>query len=370
MKKLLYLVLLLLYACSVNKISDDAIIIDTNKFNNCDELKQYIDSVSYIYIKPIEGIDLEFLYKPRVRDNYIYLCDPSFTRSIYKFDMSGNVIFYISKYGKSKEEYLEITDFIVADELIYVWDKTTRKITAFSNKTGGFVNSFHVPDSFDILCSIKNDVVTYDDTDYFDNYKNKIVTYDSIGNVLSKAFPIVDIDKKFAVGLLPKHMIDYNNEIYFISNYDYKIYKMDNNNYSVFQTFDFGKNNVTESYIRSRFNKDGIGLDKDIQEDNLASINSFSISENIMFVDYSLKNFSARYVKIGDKEYNFKFGDFVKGMQGCFNLCEGDLYSVNTKTLYMYDKDIDDKIVTYFERDDTEIIPPVIKIVHLKIPKI
>lgn len=123
MKKIFLLVsiIYLLISCNSKVIVDAEdklnIEIEPEKLN----LKEYISEVEFIHLKEKEGYILGSAVKVDVVEHSIFIIDrPSKGQNamaIYKFDMLGNPIDKFENVGTGPDEYIEIVDFDINQDL-------------------------------------------------------------------------------------------------------------------------------------------------------------------------------------------------------------------------------------------------------------
>ena len=108
----------------------------------------FIDKIEYI---PLIGSDAHIMpevTKVRFENNRFYLCSKK-TQSINVFDNDGTFSFCISKRGKGNGEYLEIANFTVDENNIYIIDNFAHKIHLYDAFSGRFICDREIP----FICS-------------------------------------------------------------------------------------------------------------------------------------------------------------------------------------------------------------------------
>ncbi len=117
-------------------IEPDKTIVFTEK--TAGVIPDIIDSVEYLALETCEGSIYSGITKMMVKNNKIYIGD-SFRQKIVVFDLSGRFLYNIDKKGRGPGEYLELKNFTVDNNSVYVIDNRTNTVTAYSDANGEYM---------------------------------------------------------------------------------------------------------------------------------------------------------------------------------------------------------------------------------------
>lgn len=136
MKKLLSaLICLCIVGCaSVESIPIKGQFVDVSNREDLIPFESYVEP-DYCEVIPLgrTSTPIAQITKFKVVDNKIFIFD-ELTQSIFVFSDKGKPIFTLNKFGKAKNEYLEIADFCYANGLIYISDLTKRQVMMYDLK--------------------------------------------------------------------------------------------------------------------------------------------------------------------------------------------------------------------------------------------
>lgn len=123
----------------ITKISYDSLIVHKSK-------KLPIDNYNIIVLNNLKD---ECLFsqnsKTIIKDSIIYILDRGRNKKLVKYDLKGNALSKIGELGQGPKEYMNITDFDVAENGdIYILDAMQNIVLTFNNR-GEFVDRHLVP---------------------------------------------------------------------------------------------------------------------------------------------------------------------------------------------------------------------------------
>jgi hypothetical protein len=267
MKNFVYMSALFLFvicACSqeekANRTSHYVYLLDPGDIKMMDD--KGADFFSEINIIPLKEAD-DFLIGQACKlikcDSFFYVLDKDKTHSIYKYDLEGNPVKRFFKKGESGDEYIEIIDFDI--------DQSSKEIL--------------------VLCVMPK--ILYLDTDFNSLGKNNNLGYNYFDRIVSwknKVFLYNHHDKKVA-GLNPetgepeeclrtRKLNDLINpgffafyktpdNLYFQSQGDDCIYKLQGNKFTPFLTLDYKTKESSIKFFEERSLSDRITLEDMMQ---------------------------------------------------------------------------------------------------------
>lgn len=134
--------------------------IDIRNADN--QLRQRIDSIRFLPLKPHEEGLLFGVDKLVVKNGLLYLGDFR-SGTISVFDKNGQQQFVLSQKGAGPTEYLEIKSFAVDEQYIYIIDNYRHKLNAYDCRNGAFAKSLDMPFvAWDVeILPDKNFIFTY-----------------------------------------------------------------------------------------------------------------------------------------------------------------------------------------------------------------
>jgi hypothetical protein len=143
---------------------------------------------------------------------------------IYTFDCSGNYIRTLQKRGNGPEEYLDVTDFQVFRDHVYVLARTNKKIFIYT-LSGRYAGHYPLDDWYDYFYITDHTILLY--SNFSNNKGYNLIEFNPIsGRYGKKSFPFPR-NQNFRSTPSP-FMIDEEN-IFFAQPYDYTIYSLNAN---------------------------------------------------------------------------------------------------------------------------------------------
>jgi len=147
LKKLSFLFITLLMVACGNKqtakdlsegskgyqIFDSIVLVDpinTHVLN----ASEIVDKIEYIQLETKEECIIGRINKISILDQKLFISDSEITYSLYCFNNSGEFIFKISRKGNGPGEYIDISDFIVTEKEIIIYDGRKQNFLYFDLK--------------------------------------------------------------------------------------------------------------------------------------------------------------------------------------------------------------------------------------------
>lgn len=282
--------LLLLVSCSVEE-KHSSLNLSVNPLEAKGEIpiENFLDTNYYELIR-LENTRLPIgeITKMQVDDGKIFIMDKT-THSINVFGNKGNIILSLNKLGKSKNEYLQITDFYYSDGIIYVADILKLVILEYDLngncvKTIDFskywANKIFIIDKYLYL------VNEYNDTE---SGKNILFKLDSKGNLVKSFIPF---EKSYRQSSTLCYAKDKGNMI-FGQRPDNKLYEITPDGCSELIALDFGKYNMPveckEMDVRQL-------MENNVDNLYVHGIDKFQVSSKYIFIDVQDMNWDDFYI--------------------------------------------------------------------------
>lgn len=225
--------------------------IKVEGIENCDNI--FIDSIADVkYIQLLKPSSQNYIgnIKKIISLKYIYISDGE---NIFTYDMDGQCKSVFNKLGKAGDEYLELSDFDVIDNLFYIIDRNLRKILIYNMK-GECLSSYELDfypksikmiDNTSMIICAENDIIK-------DEEKMKFHIYD-INKKITNSFYPIDIHKgKYLKYLWNSNFTVVNDSIFYYEPNDNTILHITKENYTPYIKLDFGKHEAPAEF----YNKD------------------------------------------------------------------------------------------------------------------
>jgi hypothetical protein len=124
------------------QIIDSTILVDpiNTTVLNASEI---VDKIEYIQLETKEECIIGRISKIYILDQKIFISDSEITYALYCFNNNGAFIFKISRKGNGPGEYIEISDFVVTEKEIIIYDGRKQNFLYF-DLTGKYIRTENV----------------------------------------------------------------------------------------------------------------------------------------------------------------------------------------------------------------------------------
>lgn len=182
----LYLVLAILAGCSNLQTQKDVINLESSIENAAVmQASDIIDNIQYVALETTDESILGGLEKIVPTKDYFFIQD---LYMLYMFDCKGKFISRIGNKGQGQSEYIELSDFDIDDENIYILDGSKSNILRYSYENQ-FLGSIYIKHSNSYISNIiktQDGFICYHDPLLNVNQYGKsvpdLVLYDEFGN--------------------------------------------------------------------------------------------------------------------------------------------------------------------------------------------
>lgn len=254
-----------------------------------------LDSVRFIIIKDsaVVGISKVVAYN----DCY-YILDRT-QNVVSVLDGDGNLKYRLSRKGRAKHEYLEISDFTVSGEKLTVYDQSAMRMIDYDISTGIYMSSFDVQDIYSNVCRIDNNLLVAYSSYGLSTAENKMLAvFDSsvVDRYIEKPFFLnerINIEQSSPVSR-------YMDRMYVTPLFSDFIYSVDSDSVKSRYYIDFGKYQLPERFYRRVDNEDSNKMLSDIYKSDYAhNVDHFiETKDYIYFIfAYHLDDYSVYYNK-------------------------------------------------------------------------
>jgi hypothetical protein len=173
--------------------------------------------------------------------NRVYLLDEWQTHSVIIYDTLGNFVNLIESFGQGPNEYITLRDIFInhEDETLNLVSQMDSKILKY-DLDGNIIKVEKMPQRFEQFSKTKKGYVGYMANLGMDMDKPYNVWTLSNKLQLNKGFFEIDPtwESKSVSGTV---FSNYEDKTYYITNMDFNVYCLENDEFSVAYTFDFGK---------------------------------------------------------------------------------------------------------------------------------
>jgi hypothetical protein len=246
------------------------------------ELSKISSDIKYIKLETVNNnsligkVDRLLLFKDR-----IFILDRKITKSIYIFDMNGNLLNIINKIGKGPGEFLKPFDITIdkKNNTLMVYCQDERKINYY-NFDGTFLKDWKINIFFWAFQYIKPDMLaifTHNAYNYLNDYGEipyNLLIFNTNGQLLSKQFRSkAKIGESISVYSKDQYFSDFDDNIYLYWMFNDTIYRICDNG-------------IAEPFFQIKFQSHRINYskysnDSEIFRDIIAG-NVWSIYSNVL----------------------------------------------------------------------------------------
>jgi hypothetical protein len=224
-----------------------------------DKGADFFSEINIIPLKEDDDFLIGSAYKLIKCDSFFYVLDKDKTHSIYKYDLEGNPVKRFCKKGGSGDEYIEIIDFDIDQSskeilVLCVMPKILYLDTDF-NSLGK--NNDLGYNYFDRIVSWKNKVFLYN------HHDRKVAGINPETGELEECFRTRKLNDLISPGVFAFHKTPDN--LYFQSQGDDCIYKLQENKFTPFLTLDYKTKESSMKFYEERGLSDRLTVEEVIQ---------------------------------------------------------------------------------------------------------
>lgn len=314
--QIISLLVFILSSCNVDTDKMDTrgmIVLSVNIDDNIKTEVDFIDAIDSIRFVVLKDSTIMGVSKIVTYDSCYYILD-KMQNAISILDIDGNLKYKLSKKGRSRQEYLEITDLSVSSHKITVYDQISMKIIDYDINTGDYLGSFDVQDIYSNICQSDDDFLVAYCSYGLQSSTNKMLTlYSSnmISNYINKPPYLndrINIEQSSPISR-------YMNQVYLTPLFSNFVYCIKSDSVKAKYYIDFCKHQIPKRFYEKFDNGDANNLLSEIYKSNYAhSVDHFIETENyIYFVfAYNIDDYSVYYNKVTEEFSLYKktsFGD-------------------------------------------------------------
>jgi hypothetical protein len=156
---LLTFIAFLLFSCSSQKGKNSKI----KQINITDKIKEFSQNDLELQVLKLQDTEDNLIGKidKLIVNNGIYILDSRLSKSLYKFDMDGKLLFKISDVGSGPGEFYLPFDFDISDSEIFILDLNQRKILSYDLNDGEFISELRYDFQTMSFAHIKEDIFAF-----------------------------------------------------------------------------------------------------------------------------------------------------------------------------------------------------------------
>lgn len=253
-----------------------------------DDSEVYLSEfVKEVKIVPLESSPECLIGKVRrieVSDSGVYILDRHQQDRIFKFDLDGKFVGTVGTLGRSAEEYVELTDFDVEGDTVYIFDRLTDRVFVY--------------DGNGMLVRITDKLSS--DGFNFSVRKGMFYLYRSGQSASAGRFSVYDSDGRFIKGYFSDHEWradgeradvlhgnSYAGGLPFVTPNSDTVYCVSGDTMSAVYSIDFGKHSPTPE-DRKVMREEGTSLDYEwyIRKDYAIAVERLNIFPGLFYFEY------------------------------------------------------------------------------------
>lgn len=108
-------------------------------------LKQLTDSIWYVALSTPTGHMQGHITKAIAHRQKIYCLDELQSRSLNVYDSLGRFLYQLAPSGKGPQEALNITDFSLSGNEVFVTDVLQKRVQVYETDSGRYIRTIHLP---------------------------------------------------------------------------------------------------------------------------------------------------------------------------------------------------------------------------------
>lgn len=226
-----YIIILLLVSCSSQNREKDIIKIDVHKIN---EVKHSFESYKSLTLD--NQVLIASIDKLKIVGDKLFILDKK-NNIVNIYDLEGNLLNTINRYGQGPEEYTNIADIEVSDTCIYVLSHELRKLLVY-NFDGHFVDNIQLDYNYINLSLLgKEDIVFYSSGSNNSMYNLRILSLKN--KTLKGEFSPFKYSWSYSLNNNPFKQTISNDTILVSMSLDNNIYKLSDNSFTPVIELDF-----------------------------------------------------------------------------------------------------------------------------------
>lgn len=249
-KRLIYcfLVTLTISCQSNHRENKEVNLVDSQHKVNIEDItsdvkfSEIIDQMQLIKLETNSNCLLGEIEKVLVSNQRIYIL----SNNVYCFDIQGNYLFTFGSKGRGPNEYMNINDFCINNNTLYLLDVLQKKILSFSLENGKYLQSVYLAYGLDKF-SIQGKYIIADRNGYFsEKFINNDRVFITDLNTPSRIIKSYFSEKRFRLNI-KNTFYGYDESVFLIDPYTYSIYKIGMDGVNNYLHLNLGKNAFSDA---------------------------------------------------------------------------------------------------------------------------
>lgn len=224
-------------------------IIEATDKSGVDVPADIVNNVRAVVLEETEHSIIGHIDKMIYDRGRFYVLDRKMNKGIYVFNSDGSFLFNIGRVGRGHGEYIEPTDFVIADTLVLVLDEFGKKFVRYG-LDGVFRGQKRLNAVFtNIACTENGRLIMAKSGD--NSNQNELRDYelfqiDIEGNILRKYYKN-EYSMNFSAG---NELVAFGDKIYYARALRPGVCEVDTSGFRMKYAFDFGNKNLPLDYER------------------------------------------------------------------------------------------------------------------------
>jgi len=257
-------------------------------------LSNFVDKIDIIPLEFTDSCILKEIRKIVIRDDNIFIIEPDYPETVYRFDIHGNFLNRIGIRGQGPKEQLELMDFSINEEkqIVYLLDNAKQMIYCY-NFDGQFIERININQYAFRLEYQNNFFYLYMDQPLIGNDLYKLIIRNMKGEIENKFFP----SKKYPTNLSNQIFAKIKDDLIFYQPMNDTIYSLNGVSLNHAYYFDFGSLKFTPQEIEDIYTMKAKSFQILLNKERISEIDHlFKVGNWIYFNSiYKILSFSFLY---------------------------------------------------------------------------
>ena len=282
---LLYILTLSCQTGNKKTNKEESVLIKLKESEEQVYLSQYLSHDEYIALETTPACLIGNIKKIEIYNELIFILDPYIAKKLLVFDKKGKFLHQISEYGKGPGEYLDIFDFVIRNDKIYILNNRSSVNEYTIN--GTFIKTYLLPFWAERLVPINENywgLITNSDKShgYEFNFHLTSLDFNNEKGLLKSKFDDFPIEPLQQVSLI-------NGIPYFFMPLDNKIYNANTERLYKKYILQFPKEYIISDVELQKYTKLSIRNRVEKILNNTISLSSIIFTENLKIIRYNQK---------------------------------------------------------------------------------
>lgn len=225
--------MLFVISCS-NNIDRDIPVVNIDINNLCDA-EDIFEDYSYVALETNDECILSNISKLEINESGIYILDDR-RAEIQRYDLKGSFLNKVNKKGRSREEYVSITDFNVSGNNIYVLSRAEKKINVYNAFNSRYMYTIQLNDWYNNLIVVEDIIYLYSERS--NNQGKDFIVYDITKERYVNSFDKFVISESYGFRTTP-FSCNSDGRLFVTKPFDSQVYELTKRSFSTHYAFNF-----------------------------------------------------------------------------------------------------------------------------------